>query len=40
MPLGKDYPGKLALSSDWDKEEDSNTKKEDQEQPEASPTYS
>ena len=29
-PLGKDCPGKLAMSSDWN-EEDGNTKKEDQE---------
>ena len=35
-PLGKDCPGKLVMSSDWD-EEDDNTKKKDQEEPEASP---
>ena len=36
ISLGKDWSGKLALSSEWD-EEDDNTKKKDQEQPEASP---
>ena len=38
-PLGKDCPGKLALSSASD-EEDDNTKKNDQEQPEANLTSS
>ena len=33
-PLGKDCPGKLGLSSDWD-EEDDHDKDKDQKQPEA-----
>ena len=35
-PLGKDCPGKLGLSSDWD-EEDDQAKDKDQKQPETSP---
>ena len=35
-PLGKDCPGKLGLSSDWD-EEDDQAKGKDQMQPKAGP---
>ena len=36
-PLGKDCLSKLEMSCDWN-EEDANTKKENQEQPEANPS--